>query len=291
MKENNLVKRVISVFVIFFFIGGFFLNIVTPQPVLSVNVSGNTSVNMCEQYSYDITVQNTSTIETATNVVAVATIPDGFSIIDSGGGSVAGQQITWNIGTLDPLETWNTTITLEVTCNAVSGQLLVNITHDSGSSQGSIYLTVQPGAITITKTPSIISAHIGDNVHWTLTVTSTGFGPVKNVVIEDTLGSGLLYDNVQTSPTPDSVVNNPDGTTTLTWNTIPQLALMDPGDSVTIEVYADVVACSGLEDNAQASWGCGTTVCETDTRFHDTLLFLRYRFHDTYNKLRDRDSS
>ncbi|HDM23270.1 MAG TPA: DUF11 domain-containing protein, partial [Methanomicrobia archaeon] len=130
MKENNLVKRVISVFVIFFFIGGFFLNIVTPQPVLSVNVSGNTSVNMCEQYSYDITVQNTSTIETATNVVAVATIPDGFSIIDSGGGSVAGQQITWNIGTLDPLETWNTTITLEVTCNAVSGQLLVNITHD-----------------------------------------------------------------------------------------------------------------------------------------------------------------
>ena len=265
MKENNLVKRVISVFVIFFFIGGFFLNIVTPQPVLSVNVSGNTSVNMCEQYSYDITVQNTSTIETATNVVAVATIPDGFSIIDSGGGSVAGQQITWNIGTLDPLETWNTTITLEVTCNAVSGQLLVNITHDSGSSQGSIYLTVQPGAITITKTPSIIPAHIGDNVHWTLTVTSTGFGPVKNVVIEDTLGSGLLYDNVQTSPTPDSVVNNPDGTTTLTWNTISQLALMDPGDSVTIEVYADVVACSGLEDNAQASWGCGTTVCETES--------------------------
>ena len=265
MKENNLVKRVISVFVIFFFIGGFFLNIVTPQPVLSVNVSGNTSVNMCEQYSYDITVQNTSTIETATNVVAVATIPDGFSIIDSGGGSVAGQQITWNIGTLDPLETWNTTITLEVTCNAVSGQLLVNITHDSGSSQGSIYLTVQPGAITITKTPSIIPAYVGDNVHWTLTVTSTGFGPVKNVVIEDTLGSGLLYDNVQTSPTPDSVVNNPDGTTTLTWNTISQLALMDPGDSVTIEVYADVVACSGLEDNAQASWGCGTTVCETES--------------------------
>jgi uncharacterized repeat protein (TIGR01451 family) len=41
---------------------------------------------MCQQYDYTITVDNTSTTETATTVAAVATIPAGFTIVDSGGG-------------------------------------------------------------------------------------------------------------------------------------------------------------------------------------------------------------
>jgi len=144
-------KRVISAVVVLLLVGVLLLNNVSSQPVLTVNVSGTTSVEMCVQYDYDISIQNPSATETATNVVAVATIPDGFSIIDSGGGSVVGQQITWSIGTLDPLETWNTTITLEVTCTAVSGQILVNVTHDGGSSSGSIYLSVQPGASSLLR--------------------------------------------------------------------------------------------------------------------------------------------
>jgi len=251
-------KRVISVFVVLF-VGVLLLNNVSSQPVLTVNVSGTTSVEMCVQYDYDISIQNPSTTETATNVVAVATIPDGFSIIDSGGGSVVGQQITWSIGTLDPLETWNTTITLEVTCTAVSGQILVNVTHDGGSSSGSIYLSVQPGAVTITKTPSVIPASIGDTVTWTLTVESTGLGPIRNVVVQDTLGAGLTY--ISSSPSGNNV-----GQTT-TWNSthISALALMAPGATVTITIDARVDACSNLENDAQVSWGCNGTTCETET--------------------------
>ncbi|RLF93177.1 hypothetical protein DRN50_07665, partial [Thermococci archaeon] len=252
-------KRVISAVVVLLLVGVLLLNNVSSQPVLTVNVSGTTSVEMCVQYDYDISIQNPSTTETATNVVAVATIPDGFSIIDSGGGSVVGQQITWSIGTLDPLETWNTTITLEVTCTAVSGQILVNVTHDGGSSSGSIYLSVQPGAVTITKTPSVIPASIGDTVTWTLTVESTGLGPIRNVVVQDTLGAGLTY--ISSSPSGNNV-----GQTT-TWNSthISALALMAPGATVTITIDARVDACSNLENDAQVSWGCNGTTCETET--------------------------
>lgn len=258
MKEKKSMKRVISAFVVLLLVGVLLLNNISSQPVLTVNVSGATSVEMCVQYDYDITIQNPSATETATNVVAVATIPAGFNIIDSGGGSVVGQQITWSIGTLDPLETWNTTITLEVTCTAVSGQILVDVTHDDGSSSGSIYLSVQPGAVTITKTPHIIQASVGDTVTWTITVESTGLGPIRNVVVQDILGAGLTY--ISSNPLGNNV-----GQTT-TWNSthIPALALMASGATVTITIDARVDACSNLENDAQATWGCNGTTCETE---------------------------
>jgi uncharacterized repeat protein (TIGR01451 family) len=241
------------------------------QPVLSVTIGGSTSVDMCQQYDYTVTVQNLSPTESATTVVAVATIPAGFTIVDGGGGGVVGQTITWTIGDLGPSASWNTTIRLEITCTAVSGQILVDVTHDAGSSQGSLYITVQPGAVTITKTPSVIPAYLGDTVHWTITVTSTGFGPIQDVVVQDTLGAGLQYDAVQSTPGDDS------GLPVVVWDSsyIAGLASMDPGDVVTIDVYADVIACSGLENDAQATWSCDGVPCETETTQASVQLILR----------------
>ena len=247
------------------------VNYVGSQPVLTVTVTGPASVDMCQQYDYTITVQNTSPTEPATNVVVVATIPAGFAIIDAGGGSVVSQIITWNIGDLGPSASWNTTITLEITCTAVSGQILVDATHDTGGPfQGSLYVSVQPGAVTITKTPAVIPARLGDNVHWTLTVTSTGFGPIQSVVIQDTLRVGLQFDAVQSTPGDTS------GLPTVVWNQthIPALATMNPGDVVLIEVYADVIACDGLENYAQAEWSCDGAPCETETTRASVQLIL-----------------
>ncbi|MBU7036705.1 MAG: DUF11 domain-containing protein [Theionarchaea archaeon] len=231
------------------------------QPVLAVDIVGTASVNMCQQYDYTITIENTSSSESATNVTVLATIPADFTIVDGGGGTVVGQTITWGAGDLPPLDSWNAVISLYVTCAAVSGQILVDVTHDAGSSQGSIYLTVQPGAVTITKTPSVIPAHLNDTVHWTLTVTSTGFGPIQNVRVQDTLGAGLLFDAVQ------STSGDTSGLPTVTWDYsyIPALQLMKPGDQVLIDVYAEVIACSGLENDAQAVWSCNGTPCQTET--------------------------
>lgn len=124
----------------------FMFNNVGSQPVLNVTVTGDTSVNMCEQHDYTITVQ---TNETAANVVVVASLPtivgqpDGFTIIDNGGGTESDSDgdgvndtITWSVGTLDPLSPWSATITVYITCTAVSGEIFVNATHDAGASQG-----------------------------------------------------------------------------------------------------------------------------------------------------------
>ena len=257
-----LIVGIILVFSLFHFVGS--------QPVLTVDITGSTSVNMCQQYDYTITVQNTSPTETATNVTVVASIPAGFTITNAGGGSVVGQTITWNAGDLGPLASWSTLISLYIECTAVSGQILVDVTHDTGSSQGSLYVTVQPGAVTITKTPTVIPAHLGDTVHWTLTVTSTGFGPIQNVVVEDTLGPGLQYDAVQSTP------GDASGLPTVVWDSsyIPALAAMNPGDTVLIEVYAQVTACSGLENDAQVVWSCNGAPCETETTQASVQLIL-----------------
>jgi len=245
-------------------------NNVGSQPNLQITITGDDVVNMCEQHNYSITVQNTGSV-TATNVVVQATIPAGFQIIDAGGGSVVGQTITWNVGDLDPGDFWGpTTITLEIMCTAVSGQILVDATHDTGSSQRGFYVTVNPGAVTITKTPTVIPARLGDTVHWTLTVTSTGFGTIQSVVISDTLGPGLQFDAVQSTPGDTS------GLPTVVWDQshIPALALMNPGDQVLIEVYADVIACNGLENDAQAEWSCDGAPCETETTQASVQLIL-----------------
>lgn len=254
------------------------------QPVLNVDISGSTSVNNCQQYNYTVTVDNPSNTETATNTVVTVSLPiiagenDGFPIVNNGGGIESDSDgdgitdtITWNIGDLAPLATWNVTITVEIACNAVSGQIEVDVTHSGGSlDEGSLYVTVQPGAVTITKTPSVVQARLGETVHWTLTIESTGFGPIQNVVVSDTLGTGLQFDAVQ------STSGDTSGLPTVVWDQshIPALALMNPGDQVLIEVYADVTACSGLNNNAQAEWSCNGTPCETETTQASVQLIL-----------------
>jgi uncharacterized repeat protein (TIGR01451 family) len=262
VRLRSIVVVIILVFSLFTYVGS--------QPVLTVNITGDTSVDMCQSYDYTITIQNTSTTETATSVVAVATIPAGFTITDAGGGSVVGQTITWNLSDLGPLASWSTDISVYIECTAVSGQILVDVTHSAGSSQGSIYITVQPGAVTIIKTPTVIPARLGDTVHWTLTVTSTGFGPIQNVIVQDTLGGGLQFDALQSTPGDTS------GLPTVEWNSshIPALAAMDPGDTVLIEVYALVTACSGLENDAQVTWSCNGAPCETETTQASVQLIL-----------------
>ncbi len=283
-------RKIIGFIVVLILVSVSLLNFVGSQPSLSVDITGNDTVSICEQYDYDITVVNPSDTETATDMVVTASLPtivgedDGFIIMDSGGGVESDSDgdgvndtVTWNVGDLDPLASWDTTIRVEIACNAVSGQIQVDAIHSGGSvDQDSLYLTVNPGAVTVTKTPHVIEAHLDDTVHWTLTVTSTGIGPIQNVVVEDTLGAGLQYDDAQTSPTPGTVTNNGDGTTTLTWNAsqIPALGTMNSGDTVTIEVYATVDACSGLENNAQASWGCDGTVCQIDSTKASVQLIL-----------------
>jgi uncharacterized repeat protein (TIGR01451 family) len=115
---------------------------------------------------------------------------------------------------------------------------------------GAHSIQVLPGGVTIKKTPNVIPQELGQNVTWTLTIENSGFGIIENVVVTDVLGAGLAY--VSSSP---AGVNA--GQTT-TWGTaeIGGFASMNPGDKITIDITATVIACEFLENYADVRWGC-----------------------------------
>ena len=259
----------------------------------NVTITGDSTINQCETKSYTISILNNSG-NPLTNLVITALLQNftGFSYVNgttsitsieldldtpifcfadpgiSGGysGTCApapfAPYLTWDIDaqcggpfTLGPGETLNITFSLSTDCTAVSGSLNTYIDYRiSGTpfcdNTGAHSIQVLPGGVTIKKTPNVIPQELWQNVTWTLTIENTGFGIIENVVVTDVLDTGLAY--VSSSP---AGVNA--GQTT-TWGTaeIPQFASMNPGDKITIDITATVIACEFLENNADVRWGC-----------------------------------
>ncbi|MBI2841717.1 MAG: DUF11 domain-containing protein [Acidobacteria bacterium] len=249
----------------------------------STGISGATQVNKCETNQYTITVTNTAA-NPIKNIVVRNTMPaPGFSYVpgsstisgmcsSTADPSIAGVELTWTLNTLCGPGFWLTTgqsvtiaFSMSTTCNSVSGSDNVAVDYtllgNPFTDTTAISIQVMPGAITITKTPAVIAAGLGDTVTWTLTIANTGLGNVKNVAVSDVLGSGLTYQ----SSTPAG--NNAGQTTTWSSTEIPGLALMIPGASISIDLTAQVTACTGLDNTADASWGCdgGPTCYDTAT--------------------------
>jgi uncharacterized repeat protein (TIGR01451 family) len=248
----------------------------------STGITGDSTINRCETKSYTISIQNNSG-NPLTNIVVtgeLGNIPDfsyvsGSSSIDVNGGGAfctanptpSGNNIVWNINaacgsfTLNNGDTLNVTFSLSTNCTAVSGSLNTTINYDiSGapsSDTGVLNIQVNPGAVTIKKTDPVIPQVLGSNVTWTLTVENTGFGIIENVEITDTLGAGLAYVSSTESG------NNSGQVTTWTSAEFAALASMDPGDILTMDITAQVIACDNLENVADVRFGCDPSPTNT----------------------------
>ena len=82
--------------------------------------------------------------------------------------------------------------------------------------------------IEVTKTASPDSGAECTNVTFTIIVKNTGDLTLDPVKVVDTIPAGMGYVSTGTSPTPDSYIENGDGTWTITWNNITAL---DPGET------------------------------------------------------------
>ena len=253
-----------------------------------VGIAGDSVINRCETKSYTISTQNDSgNILTDVAIVAKLENLTGFSYVNGTssldinggapfctndpviGGGYSGQCapvpggafLTWDIDgscgvqTLADGDTLNITFQLKTDCTAVSGSLntyldyQINGTPDCDAA-GVLNIQVTPGAVTIKKTPNVIPQVLGQNVTWTLTVENTGFGVVKNVEVSDVLGTGLAY----VSSTPNG--NNNGQITTWTSGEYAGLASMNPGDILTMDITAAVIACDNLDNEANVRFGC-----------------------------------
>ena len=220
--------------------------------IIDVTIDGNSSVYVCYPYEYNVTLRNTSSTLTASNINYTVSLPTGFSTMDP---------LTYNISSLGPGVTDKIKISLNTLCNAEVGNISVNGGYDYNNTSTTLSftkpITVYQGAVTIEKTPSTQNATLEETVSWIISVKSTGFGPIEDVNITDILQPGLEY----LSSSPLGVVKSP-GTIEWSSSEIAALSHMDPNDEVQIQISAKVIGCTGLYDTARVKWGCGSG-CET----------------------------
>lgn len=265
---------------------------------IDVEITGNSEINRCETNNYTITVTNNSGNDLS-DFVIVARLENfndfeyesGTSElnIDGGGFSSIGDPATsgysgqctapsspyliWDIDVLNGSsvtlangETVSVQFDLTSGCETVSASLntlvdYVNSGSDLCDNTGLLNIQVNPGAVTIKKTPAVISEEVREDVTWTLTVENTGFGVIKNVVVTDVLGDGLTFVSCTQSG------DNTGQTTTWDKDDIADFASMDPGDIITMDITATVSACEDLDNYADVSFSCddGTECFNTAT--------------------------
>ncbi|MCP4589461.1 MAG: DUF11 domain-containing protein, partial [bacterium] len=181
----------------------------------------------------------------------------------------SGSDLAWDIDaacpgatTLDDGDHLDVSFDLTAGCGAESGTLNTQVDYILNSAPvsdptGVHSIEVTPGAVTITKTPSVIPKYFGEAVMWTITVKNTGLGTIQNVEVTDTLGDGLLFDNASQSG------SNAGQVTTWTSNEYAALASMNPNDVLTMTITAFVNGCTDLENVAEVRFGCNPSPADT----------------------------
>ena len=253
-------------------------------------IVGPGQMNQCDSATFEVTINNASATQDACQLVISNEVPDsGFTYIagsalltlteTSESFAVDPTDGAWDIdgirGTaynLPPGETITLTFDLATDCTAVSGTDIVTVDFVDCSdpetplqNASSTSVEILPGAIVITKEPNVIEASVGDIVTWTITVENTGLGWVTDVVVTDHLGGGLAFVSASDNGSNDAQQ--------VTWSptTTPGLATIAAGESVSLELSAEVVACEGLVNIVDASWGCDSgTPCFDTTQDEGT---------------------
>ncbi len=245
-------------------------------------IGGDGEINKCETKGYTISIENSSGTD-ITDIVVTASLANltGFTytgpsqilvdnnLLCSTDPSPQGSDLVWDTDTLcgSPFtlvagETLEVSFSLTADCSSVSGSLNAEVDYILNGSLANVValphnIMVMPGAVTIKKSPNVIPQEVGQDVTWTLTVENTGFGVIENVEVTDVLGDGLAY----VSATQNG--SNSGQTTTWTSNEYAALASMDPGDTLTMDITATVIACENLDNTADVRFGCAPSPADT----------------------------
>ncbi|MDQ4096985.1 MAG: hypothetical protein M3144_03830, partial [Actinomycetota bacterium] len=124
------------------------------------------------------------------------------------------------------------TFTYTIPCQAADGSTLTNTARvtgtnaalvddpNQGDNQASAATTVRAPQLTLAASASS-TVNVGEAITYTLTYENRGSAEAADVVLTDTVPAGVYYSlalDQGAGPRPTSVVENPDGSMTLTWN-------------------------------------------------------------------------
>lgn len=197
---------------------------------------------------------------TATGVTFADVLPTGVTFV-SGTSTVIGQavngtpgnaNVSSTIGTLASGATATIRITATVDANAATGVALVNTATVTGVGEtgptpntASDTTTISPRidlAITKSDDDNDQALMPGDTVVYTLRVQNNGPSGATNVVVTDTLPSGLTFNSLGSTPAPASTADGLNDTTVLTYNLGSLASTANGGTEQTITISAIVDA-------------------------------------------------
>lgn len=228
---------------------------VAPQIDLSVTKTADvTTVAAGQQIEYTIVVANSATSATATNVLVVDNLPDlapdALTIVSAtsaGGGTVtqtgnaAGEiEVSYAslaAGASDTITVIVTVPTAAAAAAAINNAVSVSgdgVETDATNNNDDVDVAVTRSAVlSITKSDTPDPANVGSNLTYTIVVTNNGPSTATNVVVNDTLATGLTF----VSATESTGTGTAGATGSAVTATIPTLAV---GASATITVVATI---------------------------------------------------
>jgi uncharacterized repeat protein (TIGR01451 family) len=214
------------------------------------------------QLTYTITVTNDGP-STATGVTLADTLPAGVTFVSatSSQGTVTNTSGVLNgqLGTLAPAASATITVivgvnaattgTLTNTATVTSTETDINTSNNTSTATTTVNSNID---LSITKTDSVDPVAAGSSLTYTLLVTNNGPSTATNVVVTDSLPTGLTF--TSGTSTVGSVTN---ASNVVTGN----VGTLAPGASATITVIASVSAtATGTLSNTAT-----VTATQTDT--------------------------
>ncbi|MFW6195023.1 MAG: hypothetical protein ACOC5M_00695 [Chloroflexota bacterium] len=216
--------------------------------VLELTKEGPEEIGLLGEATYDISLANSGDL-TADEVVLTDEIPDGMEYVSSDpAGSVSGDEITWDVGDLDPDASRDFVLVLSA---EEVGEWTNTVAAESErglSATAEATTDVQPGDIEITKSGPSDPVQVDTENTYDIEVTNSGSGAMTGVTLEDTIPDGMTLVSAD-PPTGDTSDDS------VTWD----IGTLPPGESRAFQVTMRVDQAGNWENTATASSAEGQT--------------------------------
>ena len=179
------------------------VDVVCNQPDVVVRKSASAAtVNADGSVSFTLTVENQGLAE-ATGVQVTDTFAPGLTITNANACNVAGQTVTCDLGTIAAGDSKSVDITVtasDAACPSVQNEAEVTATNEPVSSTGNngsnlvtLNVVCPSPDVAVSKSSSapVEGVFVGDSFTYTVTVSNVSQGDVNNVVVHDTIPTGL----------------------------------------------------------------------------------------------------
>lgn len=231
--------------------------VVNDKPTGQLEISKEVDVTLAspgDLLTYTISVFNNDMVA-AENVIVADTIPDSTTYYAGAGYDPVSRSMTWDLGTMNPYERQHLTFQVTIDTDVGDGQQIINgaaILSPKCLPSNKVMTAVSVVPLVITKTVDRPSAMIGDLVRFTIDIQNYSADPYMDVVLIDTMPSGIFYVD-GTSLRNDSSVADPAGDNPYRWS----FDELPASRTFTVEYTALVGASAHPGMNENVAWAVG----------------------------------